>query len=421
MRNYKLTKNLGLKIMALIFAIFLWLIVVNIDDPVESSTFRGISVTIQNEEIVTNQGKIIQILDDTQTVSVSVKAKRSVLAKITSSKITATADMSDMELNSLVPITVSIQGYEGSYTAEAIPHNLHVKTDDKTKHTFPITVSASGTPRDGFVVGTMTTNPAEVTIRGPQSLINTIDKAVAKVDVSGLSVSSDLDAQLTLYDVNGNPIDQSQLTINLGDQGITVSVQMLDTKDVPLKFDVSGTPADGYIYTGLVSEPESVEVCGTTDALEGFDELDIPASAIDVTEATEKFQTTVSIQEYLPDGISLVDENSNMVVVNVSIDQAGVRTIELATESVKVNNLADNLKVTFVSDTDIELQFSGPKDVLDKLDIKDAVSVDLKSYTKPGVFDVPLDIGVISGVQSLSQQTVKVTLTEKEKTEKTTD
>ena len=43
MRN-KLIKNLGLKILALVTAIVLWLIVVNISDPVISTTFSDVPV-----------------------------------------------------------------------------------------------------------------------------------------------------------------------------------------------------------------------------------------------------------------------------------------------------------------------------------------------------------------------------------------
>ena len=34
MRKYRLTNNLGLKVIALVFSAFLWLIVVNVDNPV---------------------------------------------------------------------------------------------------------------------------------------------------------------------------------------------------------------------------------------------------------------------------------------------------------------------------------------------------------------------------------------------------
>ena len=50
MKKYKFTDNLGLKIIAVIFAAFLWLIVVNLDNPVSTQTFSEVPVTIINED-----------------------------------------------------------------------------------------------------------------------------------------------------------------------------------------------------------------------------------------------------------------------------------------------------------------------------------------------------------------------------------
>lgn len=42
----RITKNLTLKILAFLIAVFLWLIVVNIDDPVDDKTFSNIPVQV---------------------------------------------------------------------------------------------------------------------------------------------------------------------------------------------------------------------------------------------------------------------------------------------------------------------------------------------------------------------------------------
>ena len=51
-----LTRNLGLKLLALLFAVTMWMAVVNLDDPTRSKTFT-IAVTIENGEAVTAMNK----------------------------------------------------------------------------------------------------------------------------------------------------------------------------------------------------------------------------------------------------------------------------------------------------------------------------------------------------------------------------
>ena len=84
-----LTKNWGLKLMALVFSVLLWTIVMNMEDPIDERTFSGIQVTVTHPEIVTNPGNTYQILDDSKTVTVTVKAKRSILNKIKTDDIKA--------------------------------------------------------------------------------------------------------------------------------------------------------------------------------------------------------------------------------------------------------------------------------------------------------------------------------------------
>lgn len=427
MKKYKFTNNLGLKIMALVFAACLWLIVVNIDDPVETSTFRNIPVTVQNAKAVTNLGMTYTILDDTESVSVVVKAKRSVLAKISASDIEATADMAEMQIKSLVPITATVKSFEGQYTAEATPGNLKVKIEDETMKVFPLTVSTSGTPRDGYVIdySAMTTNPESISVTGSESLVSSIDKAVAKVDVSGISKSEVLTAELVYFDSNGNPVSRSQLEDNLGEEGVTVDVTVLNTKSVGLDFSVSGSPADGYVYGGLTCEPEQIQVCGSEEALASLIAIEIPSYEIDLSQATEKFEKTVDILPYLPEGIGLVDETASNILVTVTIEQEGARTIELTTGTIQVNNLQENLNISYETNTVIELQFKGPQEMLDALDLRNAVSIDMKTHKKPGTYDVPVDVildeKVASSVVLTKQPVIKVKVTEKDDEKTITD
>ena len=91
-RRNKLWHNLGLKIMAVVFSILLWLVAVNINDPVERKIFRDVKVETTNTSVLTDENKLYQVLDDTDTVTVTVRASRSVLENLNSSDISATAD-----------------------------------------------------------------------------------------------------------------------------------------------------------------------------------------------------------------------------------------------------------------------------------------------------------------------------------------
>jgi YbbR domain-containing protein len=411
--KFKITRNLGLKIAALIFSVFFWIIVININDPVDNVTYANIPVEFINGEVVTNKGKTYDLVGEQQPVRVTVSGKRSVLSKVRSSNIVATADLSQMEVNTyLVPISAEVRGLEGeNVTTQVSPGNLEVKIEATDKHTFPISVNTSNiTTRNGYAIGEVSVNPEMI------STIRNIHRVVAKVDAAnGLSESTTLSAELVLHDGNDNVMDQSQLTNNLGERGLSVNVQILREKTVPLRINgVSGNPAEGYIYNGCTTEPSRIVICGTKEALDEVSAIEIPDSAVSIEGKQAREEVTVDVLPYLPEGISLSANASNNVVVTVIIEQEGRKTIELPVGAIQINNLKEDLKLSFESDLDIELQFTGTEEALEVLDVRYAASIDLKNYKTAGTYEVTVNIETPSGVELMKNPTVKIILTEKD-------
>ena len=414
MKNHKFTDNLGLKIIAIIFAVFLWLIVVNLDNPVSTQTFSEVPVTIINEDIILSAGDTYQVLGE-EKVSVVISATRQVRQKLTKEDIVATADIKEMDTSTgLVPIKISIPNYAGKYeSAEAAPRNLQIQREKSGKKVLSLTVSTGDSKvRDGYILGDMTVNPDKVTITGPESILDQIDRAVALIDVEGLAKDSEETAKLGLYDISGNPISQTRLGNNLGEGGITVSVEVLKIKSVPISLSVSGTPAEGYKYTGYSSEPETVQIYGEKDVVDKIEEIDVPV--IDVSGASQPIQKSVNISEYLPEGVQLVDEKTANITVTAMVEEEGTRTINFMVSSIQIYNLAEGLQVSYEPDAEIALRFSGDQKALEMLDISNAVSVDMSAYVVPGVYDVHVDVDIPEGITLMKKVTVQLTVAEKE-------
>ena len=266
----RLSNNFSLKILAFLAAGLLWLIVVNIDDPIMDQNFSNIPVTVINTEVLASEDspKTYQILDDTQNVTVTVKAKRSVLSKLSANDITAVADMKELTLETQIPIEVTVKNYKVA-DAYATPRNMQVKLEDEETKKFPIVPKTTGTVRDGYVLGQIEAMPEKVSIRGPKSVIDKISKVEATVSVSGLSKTSTLESELKLYDEDNNEIDQNLLSNNLGTEGVDIHVELLRTKNVPLNFDTSAIQAaNGYEFSNIKYEPKEISVSGDVDKLQ---------------------------------------------------------------------------------------------------------------------------------------------------------
>lgn len=411
----RMMNNLGLKLLAFLFALLLWLIVVNIDNPITNETFDNIPVTVEHAEIITQDQKSYQIIEDTDKISVTVYAKRSELEKIKAEDIVATADMKELYLESQVPIEIEIPGYDID-SASANPRNLQVKIENNKSNTFPINVTTKGTVRDGYVLGSVKADPERVNLNGPESVIDSINRVVAEVEITGLSHDAVLDASVVYYDDDNNEINPEQLGNNLGTTGVKVQVSLYQTKSIPVEVETDGiTAAEGYSLADITWTPEEIDIAGEESILNQISSISIPSDAIDAREIAQRTEKTIDITPYLPEGTRLVDESGNNILVTMRVEKDGTKNFDLPVGSITVNNLADNLTLNYGEGEDLEIHIRGPQEVLDELEAGEIkASIDLKEYKKAGEYNVTVNIPLPAGCSLESQLKIKVTLEEKE-------
>ncbi len=413
MKN-KLLKNIELKIVSLFIALFIWIGVYNIADPVVEESFNNVAITIENPEVITDLGKTYQVANGTLTTTVTVKAKRSLVDEIQIEDLIATADFKEIQLQSFVPITVEVKGLtDGEFEASATPGNLELIVEDSESKTFPITAVALGEAREGFSLGELVVDPETITISGPKSLVEDIDRVVAQVDVFNVSANTVLEADIIIYGDDDTVMDSTLLTQKL-DKDPEVHVEVLESKEIPIAATVGGTPPEGYKVANVTIEPQTISLVGEKELIESISEIEIPASAIDVTDTTGKLEQVVDITKYLPEGLKLVDDTLNSIVITVQVDQIGTRTVEVPVESVEVLNNPENLNLTYDQTEGIILTYEGEDESLDQISVdKMKLSIDLSGYSKEGKYEVPVTVSSIDGVTLLNPAIVKIQLTDK--------
>ncbi len=410
----RLTHNLGLKIFSFLAAVLVWIIVVNVDDPLTTRTFNQIPVTVTNAEILASEQQTYQIVDGTQEVSVTVEARRDVLDQINSSDISAVADMKELTLKTQIPIEITISGFAGQYeSAVASPVNLQVKLEEEETKRFPIVPTTIGTVRDGYVLGDLKAEPEQVSFRGPKSVIESISRVEAPVTVSGLSSDAVIETSLVLYDEDNNHIDQVLLSNNLGEEGVSVSVGILNTKDVPLEFDTSQIQTkEGYSFTGIEYEPDTLRVAGTDAALSRVSRISVPAEALEMTDLEERSEQIVDVSEYLPDDVRLADENAGSVVVTISVEKDGSRTYEVTVASLDVRHLSSSLSLEYVTVDALQIQVTGPQESLNAFEPEKNVSINLLEYREAGTYTVPVQVNLPDNCELEKDVSVELRLTE---------
>lgn len=390
-----LMNNLGLKLLSVVFAIMLWLIVVAIDDPVITQSFSPIRVTMLNEDAVTDKDKVYKIEDNSDIISITVKAKRSIIDKLSAENFTATADMEkNIKFGNLVGIDVTCNNRNIKSTdITKSRENVVISIEDASSEQFNIIVTTTEDEGAGYVVGTAIPERSLIQIDGPASVIAQIKRVVAQAKVTGFNSDRTVRCDLQLLDESGNKVDTTYLDYYGKTEGIDVHITMLKTKVVPLKVEYSGTPADGYSFQGISYKPETIEIAGTSADIASVSAVYIPEEAVDITGMSESTQLTVDITPYLPMGIRLKDPDEASVAVSVELEKKQGKTVKIPVNDIGLQNLPRGLGADYGDLDEVEIIVMGTSAELAQLNVDEiAVTLDLEGLTKEGSYTKVLTV-----------------------------
>ena len=312
------TNNLVLKISSLAVAFLVWIIVVNVSNPIVT---RNISVPLNvvNANIITDAGKTYSLMG-ANSVTISYEVRSRDQSRISASDFNASIDLGDMyDITGAVPIAVEVVNNKdliiGAVASK--PSIVRVSIEDLQRKEFTLTTKITGTPSDGFSVGEVKLDKTNVVVTGPVSVIGQISQIGVEIDVSGLDSNESGRAELKYFDANGNAFVISDNRVSKSFDNVGYSLVMLNGRTLALNFDVGGTAAQGYKFTGAESTTKSIQVRGQPEVLEGLDSITVPASALSVEGATGDVNITVDIKNFLPANVTAVGDTKVNVTLKV--------------------------------------------------------------------------------------------------------
>ncbi len=426
MKKRKLTDNLSLKIMSVAIAIVVWLIVVNIDNPVGTNYYTITDVELINKEYVESSdtiGKMCMPEENQNSVKVAITASKKVRDRIRLSDITAVADLQQaVSLDTdpvMVPITVTCLA-SGVLPSDikVTPQNLTVNLDEKETQEFVVNVSKGDTkPGKDYEVGSLTASPEKIRITGPKTLVNKIDKVNATIALDGNTEDYTQEVNLTIYDKNQEALSESEMNSlrieNNAKVVVTAKLWKIRT-GVKIAAGYVGTPAGGYQVGSVKTVPDTISVAGNTEGLESLSENDnmitIPADRIDISGESKDVERKISLKNLLPDNVKLTSDSSEDVWVTVSILPVGSQEFNLPTKNIEVKNKPDNLQVTFET-AQIALRIKSESEDLEDLNINEDVKaeIDLKDK-EAGNYKVPVKLSLPDGYEMVEDVYTEVVI-----------
>ena len=357
--------NLGFKLLEFCIAFLIWVIVINIEDPVEKKIYKDIPVEILNEDTIQSLDQVYEVVSG-NTVNITVKAKRSLLKVIRSSDLKATADLSEA-FNYVVPIKTACPKYAISENVETTSDIsvMKISLEPIATEQFKVTVDMGDTtPETGYAIGSVVVKPNMIKISGAKSQIERISEVRVKLDVSNASEDFTKNLEPLVYDANGKQMDSSKMKFS--SEELKVLVKILETKVIPINISTTGEPSYGYSLLATEYQPQTVEISGSEEDLKKIDEIPI---VIDISEKSDEVEKTIDLTTYLPNGVSLAG-TENTVTIKLVITKKVSKDITFYPKDIDIKNGSSNQTLIFEHEQKpLMVRIMGVKEEIDDVTI----------------------------------------------------
>lgn len=346
-----LTHNLGLKLASLLLAFVLWFLVAQIYDPKDTVTFNNIQVRLINTELLDEEGKVYEVLDNSNLVRVTVTGPQSIVkSELRRSDIVAEADMSKLTDINTIAITYYCENISNdSVEIKGNHDSVRLNVEDKTSKWIKLESNTIGNVASGYMIGNVSLDQTNIEVTGPKSAISQVDHAGVDINVTDSTSSLSANVDIKLYDADDNELTLESVKKNVDSAHMTVEV--LATKEVPVEIEYMGVPEDGYMATGEVeSSVPTVRIAGTASTLAGISAITVPEDRMNITGQTDNLVDIINLKEYLPSNVRLADKSfDGKITATVYIEPIVSKDLTVAAENISVTGVPDGMEAEITS------------------------------------------------------------------------
>lgn len=398
-------------IASVIAAICLWIYVVGVVNPyIEDYEVKNIPVVFTGEEEMMERYNL-QITNGADTVvSVKFYGKRSDLAKLDSSTVTAVVDLNRIKqsgdysmaydivlpeenLSSEVKITNKGTDYVNLYISKIVTQQIEVWG------------VFNGSTAENYMAEKIELDPEYIIIEGPEEDVILVSHALVTLSRNDVdkSVTAELEYQLIGYD--DMPVESDRLTSDT--DHIELTLPVIKTKEVAFKIDMingGGATKANTVYS--LSPTDKVTLAGDADTLDEMNSLTLGTIDLSAIRESETFEFPVII----PDNTRNI---SGIETVEVTVTLKGLDTKFLMVTQIELINKPDGYDVESITKY-LQIEVRADASIIGNISASNVrVVADLSGYKSTGTQSVPVKIYIdgysSAGVMDEYQIVVSIT------------
>lgn len=361
LKKSPIARNTAPKLASLLFAVLLWIYVMDVENPEMLRVIKNVDITIVGEERIEGQNLVV-LEGSLPLIDVTVKGRRTDVNNIDRSDITLTADIGVLEQGKH---TVTL---ERSVNVEAVTitalsqRSVEITLDRLVEELKPVEIAFKGEGKPGFLTEAAAADPPMILVRGPETLIRQVARLQGVVESA--SVTAMTEAQIPVH-----PVDSAGKRIEgvtPATRSVKAMLSLFQVKTLTVNPTLTGRVPEGFELVDVQLNPSTVSLKGTEDLLKDF--IFLKTKPINLSALTQT--ATVNAELDLPAGIAAVDLNAPLKAL-IRIEAIKVRELNYGSEEVQFINVAPGTAGRLLGPVKIRIRGIGSLvDAVRKEDIK---------------------------------------------------
>jgi YbbR domain-containing protein len=377
-----------------IAAFILWLYIYNVENPILDKNIT-VPVNVINNQVLA-QSKLAPDIENGITIKITVRGNVSEINGLKEGDFDLRADLSAVDIKkgeNKIPVIVEKKPASVKVTNS---DNLFifVNVDDMVEKKVPVNIVLEGEAREGYYALQPETEYKEATIKGAKKLIEKIQYAVIRCDVTDAYKNISLDAKFQAESAGG--VIYKYVVVEPDNLDLTIQVKK--TKTVPVNVELNGK-LENFGIGSILPANDSIEIAGDETVLQNI--AAINTEAVDISQLNGA--KTINSKLIVPEGIVVVGNNSE-IKLNILYSNM---VSKMLTVPVKTRNLSSTLKATLDQNT-ATVNLSGVASDMSSL-TPDNVEcyVDINGLGE-GKYEVMVKLKLPEGISKLSLNPEKI-------------
>ena len=396
-----LTKNWGYKLIALVFAVVVWVYVFSNPETTRDKIIKDVPITFTGEAAMNSERGLVltgsgESQQKTATVTVSVNTGN--FSNVRSDNVRAVVDLSGVTEAGTHTLRVNTSVPSYAKVTNITPSVMSVTADELAARTIPVTPQYLGSVAEGYWNGAVELNPSSISVSGPLSEIEQISKAVCYIPLDGVTSSYNDSLRVSLLNTGGQIVQTGNFLSDI--PSVIVKMPVLPKKTVPLDIDSALKGADniasGYEVRSVQANPAAVEIAAPQEILDGIDRLTV--DSVNLNNARESIISVSSIRKPNSAVILLTYDATEIYVVVSEMQDMNI----YEEMTVDVKNTVKGLSYT-LSKPAANLVIEGTLTELEAVDAANReIYVDVQGITDEGIYTLPITFDKPDGARGVS-------------------